>query len=35
MTTLIRGGLIHDAVHRGAYIADILLAAKLPASAPI
>lgn len=26
MTTLIRGGLIHDAVHRGAYIADILLA---------
>ena len=25
MTTLIRGGLIHDAVHRGAYIADILL----------
>ena len=25
-TTLIRGGLIHDAVHRGAYIADILLA---------
>ena len=26
MTTLIRGGLIHDAVHREAYIADILLA---------
>lgn len=26
MTTLIRGGLIHDAVHGGAYIADILLA---------
>lgn len=26
MTTLIRGGLVHDAVHRGAYIADILLA---------
>ena len=26
MTTLIRSGLIHDAVHRGAYIADILLA---------
>ena len=26
MTTLIRGGLIHDAVHRRAYIADILLA---------
>ena len=26
MTTLIRDGLIHDAVHRGAYIADILLA---------
>lgn len=26
MTTLIHGGLIHDAVHRGAYIADILLA---------
>ena len=26
MTTLIRGGLIHDAVHRGAYIADIRLA---------
>ena len=26
MTTLIRGGLIHDAVHRGAHIADILLA---------
>ena len=26
MITLIRGGLIHDAVHRGAYIADILLA---------
>ena len=26
MTTLIRGGLIHDAVHHGAYIADILLA---------
>ena len=26
MTTLIRGGLIHDAVHRGAYITDILLA---------
>lgn len=26
MTTLIRGGLTHDAVHRGAYIADILLA---------
>ena len=25
-TTLIRGGLIHDAVHREAYIADILLA---------
>lgn len=25
MTTLIRGGLIHDAVHRGVYIADILL----------
>ena len=25
MTTLIRGGLIHDAVHRRAYIADILL----------
>lgn len=26
MTTLIRGGLIHDAVHRDAYKADILLA---------
>ena len=26
MTTLIRGGLIHDAVHREAYVADILLA---------
>lgn len=26
MTTLIRGGLIHDAVHRETYIADILLA---------
>ena len=26
MTTLIRGGLIHDAVHRDACKADILLA---------
>ena len=26
MTTLIRGGLVHDAVHRDAYKADILLA---------
>ena len=26
MTTLIRGGLVHDAVHRDAYVADILLA---------
>ena len=26
MTTLIRNGLIHDAVHREAYVADILLA---------
>lgn len=25
-TTLIRGGLVHDAVHRDAYVADILLA---------
>ena len=27
MTTLIRGGLVHDAVHRDACEADILLAA--------
>lgn len=27
MTTLIRGGLVHDAVHRDACKADILLAA--------
>ena len=36
MTTLIRGGLVHDAVHRDACKADILLAdGKIAAIGPI